>query len=213
MKHAKESVFVFGASGHAKVVLDIIEKQDQYAVAFLVDDNPQLAGQMFFGYKVIGGKEVWLSDYHHVSKGIVAIGHNRTRITVAQWLTHHGAELVSAIHPSSQLGRGVSIGGGSVLMAGAIVNSDTRIGENVIVNTRASIDHDCLIGNGAHIAPGTTLCGGIHVGECAFICAGSTVIPNMSVGRDAIIGAGASVICDIPDNSIVAGVPARSIRP
>lgn len=205
-------IFVFGASGHSKVVIDAIEKQGLYQIGFLVDDNPALMETHFYGYPVIGGKQELRAARNQIRSGIVAIGDNRARNFVASWLTENGFELVSAIHPSAHVGRGATVDSGTVVMAGAIINSDVRIGKNVIVNTCASIDHDCSVGDGVHIAPGVTLCGSVRVGSETLVGAGSVIIPNQTIGSNVVIGAGSVVIRDIPDGSILAGSPAKAIH-
>lgn len=208
----KDKIFVFGASGHAKVVIDIIERQGLYDIAFLVDDDAALKGSMFFDYRVVGGKEELLASRDEICGGIVAIGCNRARGAVAAWLADNRFTMVSAVHPSAQLGRRVSVAAGTVIMAGAVINSDSSVGRNVIVNTRASIDHDCSLGNGVHVAPGATLCGAVSVGNGSFVCAGATIIPNLTIGQGVIVGAGSTVICDVADCELVAGSPARFIK-
>ena len=209
-----EDIFVFGASGHSKVVIDIIERTGCYKVAFLVDDNPALAGRGFFGYQVIGGKSELLNARSDGGphRGFVAIGSNSARASVADWLEINGFERVTLVHPSAQIARGVRIDQGTVIMAGSIVNSDSSIGREVIINTGATVDHDCVIKNGAHIAPGVTLCGTVTVGIRSFICAGATIIPNLTIGSGVVVGAGATVVKDLPDNVIVTGTPSRIIR-
>lgn len=209
---AKEKIFVFGASGHAKVVIDVIERQGLYEIAFLVDDDPALKGVSFFGYPVIGGKTELLAVASGPSAGIVAIGSNRARRAISAWLAAKGFARARAVHPSAQLGRGVVIGPGSVVMAGAMINSDAVIGADVIVNTRASIDHDCVVGDGVHVAPGCTLCGTVTVGDGTFVCAGSTVIPNLTIGRKVTVAAGSTVIRNVADGITVAGTPARELK-
>jgi sugar O-acyltransferase (sialic acid O-acetyltransferase NeuD family) len=206
----KEKIFVFGASGHAKVVIDIIERQGLYEIAFLVDDDPALKGRQVYGYPVLGGKEDLLAS--DIRLGIVAIGSNRARSAVAAWLRENGFGFVSAIHPSAQLARGVTVGSGSVVMAGAVINSDSTIGYEAIVNTRVSIDHDCTIGDGVHLAPGSTLCGTVTVGEGTFVCAGATIIPNLTIGSNVTVGAGSTVIRDVPDGVTVVGSPAKTVK-
>ena len=206
----KEKIFIFGASGHAKVVIDIIERQGLYEIVSLFDDDLSLKGQQIYNYPVLGGKDDLLDC--GLEHGIVAIGGNRARQAVAGWLRDKGFELITAVHPSAQLARGVKIDSGSVVMAGAIINSDSTIGQDVIINTRASIDHDCRIGDGVHIAPGTTLCGTVTVGEGTFICAGATIIPNLTIGSHVTVGAGSTVIRDVPDGVTVAGSPAKVMR-
>jgi len=205
----KEKIFVFGASGHAKVVIDIIEKQGLYEIAFLVDDNLSLKGTDFFGFQVLGGKGDLLALADVPQKAIVAIGSNGARCKVSAWLAENSFEKVSAIHPSAQLSRGVQVGAGTVVMAGVCINADTVIGEDVIINTRASVDHDCVIGDGVHLAPGSTLCGTVSVGVQSFVCAGATIIPNLTIGQDVVVGAGATVINDVPDGVVVVGSPAK----
>ena len=209
MKADKETIFVFGASGHAKVVIDIIERQGSYQIAFLADDDAALKGTQFFGYPVVGGKgELAASG---VRRGIVAIGSNAARSAVAGWLVANGYQLVSVVHPSAQLARGVSLGEGTAVMAGAVINSDSKIGSNVIINTRASVDHDCTVADGVHLAPGVTLCGTVRVGTLSFVGAGATVIPNLSVGCGVMVGAGSTVVSEVPDAVTVVGCPARVI--
>lgn len=206
---AKGKIFVFGASGHAKVVIDIIERQGLYDIAFLIDDDSALKGQSVYDYDVLGGKAELVARRNGVIGGIVAIGSNKARGKVATWLVENGFSMVSAIHPSAQIARGGQLGAGTVVMAGAVINSDSRVGDNVIVNTRASIDHDCLVGDCVHLAPGSTLCGTVTVGHGAFICAGATIIPNLTIGHNVTVGAGSTVLRDVPNGVTVAGSPAR----
>ena len=209
----KERIFLVGASGHAKVVADIVERQGRYDIAFLVDSDLVLKGRQVYGYDVIGSEADLLERREHdcVEAGIAAIGSNSIRTRVGDWIAAQSFSLVSALHPSAQIGRGATIGKGTVVMPGAIINSDSSIGNCVIVNTRASIDHDCVIGDGVHVAAGATLCGTVKVGGGTFICAGATILPNLNIGRNCVIEAGAVVVADVPDLVTVAGCPARPV--
>jgi len=210
---AGEGILVFGASGHAKVVIDIAEKAG-VPVLGLYDDDAALHGRQVYGYTVKGGKEALLSsgDQLKAHRAVVAIGSNAARSKIAAWLVANGYSLCEAlIHPSAQLARGASIGKGSVVMAAAVINSDTRVGQNVIVNTGAIIDHDCEIGDGVHVAPGVTMCGGVTVGGHAMIGAGAVIHPNLRIGESVIVGAGATALKDIEDGMTVVGSPARPI--
>lgn len=209
-----KGVLIFGASGHAKVVIDIVEKTGMFSVRGLFDDNAALHGQQVYGYGVMGGRdEILARDTPKLHGLVVAIGSNSIRSEVAAWLIVRGACLSEAlVHPSAQLARGVQVGAGSVVMAGAVINSDSRVGRNAIVNTGAIIDHDCIIGDGVHVAPGATICGGVEVGEQALIGAGAVVHPNVRIGNKVIVGAGATVLDNIEDGMTVVGSPAKPIR-
>ena len=210
MKKAREKLVVFGAGGHAKVVIDIIEQQGIYEIAGLLDDDPKHRGGHFFGYPVLGTRADLPGLFSkQLCHALVTIGNNASRAAVAAHLEQHGWRLASAVHPRASIGRGVTIGPGSVVMAGCVVNADAYLGAQVIVNTGATVDHDCRIADAVHIAPGCHLCGGVSVGSGSLLGAGSTVTPGVRIGRKAIIGAGSTVIRDVADEAKVSGSPAR----
>jgi len=207
-----ERIFVFGASGHAKVVIDILERLPDVKVAFAVDDAPDAKGSTLCGYAVIGGRDELRARRNEFDAGIVTIGDNTARGKVAAWLAAQGIPRATAIHPAAAVANRVTIGAGSVIMAGGVVNSDSTLGANVIVNTGATVDHDCMIGDDVHIAPGGHLCGGVSVGARSLLGAGTTVIPGVRIGADVLIGAGSTVINDVADGARVAGSPARPLE-
>jgi sugar O-acyltransferase (sialic acid O-acetyltransferase NeuD family) len=205
MQNKNQRIFVFGAGGHAKVLIDIAEKSSVLSVLFLVDDDPLLKGTVFFGYPVVGGKKELIALERRIEYALVAIGNNENRCAAGRWLRANGYTLVSAVHPSARIGRAVEIGAGSVLMANTVVNPSSRIGDNVIINTGAQVDHDCVIGDGVHIAPGAIVCGTVRIGEMSFVGAGSTVINNITIGKNVCIGAGTTVYADVPDGMRIVG--------
>jgi sugar O-acyltransferase (sialic acid O-acetyltransferase NeuD family) len=206
----KEKLVVFGAGGHAKVVIDIIEQQETYEIAGLLDDDPKHGGKRFFGYPVLGTRaDLPALISTQLCHAIVTIGDNASRAAVAAHLSQLGWRFASAIHPGASIGRGVTIGPGSVVMAGCVINADARLGAQVIVNTGATVDHDCVIEDAVHVAPGCHLCGGVSVGSGSLLGAGSTVTPGVHIGGNAIVSAGSTVIRDVADETKVSGSPAR----
>lgn len=193
-------MYLYGASGHAKVILDIL-RANEVKVTALIDDNRELSS--LSGFPVLHNKRTDISPL------IISIGNNEIRKKIATTLV---AEYAVAIHPSAIISDSVTIGCGSVVMQGAIIQIDSKIGEHTIINSGASIDHDCKIGSFTHIAPHSTLCGDVTVGEGAWIGAGATVIQGIKIGKWATVGAGAVVIKDVPDYAVVAGVPAKVIK-
>lgn len=207
----KEKLIVFGAGGHAKVVIDIIELQGIYDIAAVLDDDSRLKGSRFFGYTVLGTRaELPGLQSAGMRLAIVAIGENASRAAVAAHLTEQGWQFATAVHPRACIGRGVETAPGCAIMAGCVVNADARIGAHCIINSGATIDHDCRIAEDVHIAPGCHLCGGVSVGRGSFLGAGTTVTPGVSIGSNVIVGAASAVIRDVADAAKVSGVPARA---
>ena len=100
----------------------------------------------------------------------------------------------------------------SIVVAGAVLNAESVIGQNVIINTLAGVDHECVIGDGAHIGPGAHLGGGCRVGRGTWIGIGACVKDRIAIGENSIVGAGAVVLNDIPSGVIAYGVPAKVVR-
>ncbi|RLA94465.1 MAG: hypothetical protein DRG83_19700 [Deltaproteobacteria bacterium] len=207
-----DPLLIYGASGHAKVIIDIIEREGRYEIKGLIDDNPKKSGENFFGYPIIGGGEILGDATYHDHWILLAIGGNLTRKKIWDRLRSLGYKFASAIHPSAQIGRDVRIGEGTVVMANVVINPSTRVGRNAIINTGATVDHDCDIGDFVHISPGAHLAGGVSVGELTHDGIGASVIHGVKIGKKAIIGAGAVVISDVPDGVTVVGVPAEAIE-
>lgn len=203
-------VVVYGAGGHGKVILDILERDDGVQIEGLLDDDASRADGEFFGYPILGGGEALQRiRMSGVVGAIVAIGDNETRERLAVRVEASGLELITALHPAAQIARGVKIGAGSAVMAGAVINADTVLGRNSIVNTGATVDHDCRLGGCVHLAPGVHLAGGVRIGRHAHVGMGSVILQGLSVGHHVTVGAGSVVVCDLPPNATAIGVPAR----
>ena len=192
------TINLFGASGHAKVIIDIVKAQGD-DIGRLYDDAPHCSE--IHGYPVDKA-----SDSDVAGPMIISIGSNRVRKMIAE---RYRLEYARAIHPQAIVSPSAHIGVGTVVMQNALVQADTSIGCHCIINSGASVDHECRIGDFVHISPHATLCGNVHVGEGTWIGAGATVIPGITIGKWCTIGAGAVVINDIPDGVTAYGNPCR----
>jgi sugar O-acyltransferase (sialic acid O-acetyltransferase NeuD family) len=203
-------ILVFGSGGHAKVVIDIIERTDDYEIEAIVEPA-QSSKTSFFDYPVIS--ESSLSQFTD-RYAIIAIGDNALRMNIVNRLISNKStlEFVSVIHPSAQVGRDVSIRPGTVVMAGAVINPGTQIGYHCIINTRASIDHDCKLADYASVGPGATLGGAVSVGKSSSISLGANIIHGITIGNDSVVGSGAVVVEHVPDKVVAYGVPCKVIR-
>jgi sugar O-acyltransferase (sialic acid O-acetyltransferase NeuD family) len=210
-----ENIVVIGASGHAKVVLDVLEKAGRYRVAGLIDSFKE-PGALCGGYSVLGAEPelAEMARRGEVDGAIVAVGDNWVRHMVAQRILDMlpGFPFVTAVHPSAQLGRNVCIGKGSVVMAGAVINSDSRVGEGCIVNTNASLDHDCAMGDFSCLLPGAIVGGDVRIGRFSVLALGARVIHGVTIGEHVVVGAGATVLANLPDRAVAWGTPAKVVR-
>jgi acetyltransferase EpsM len=195
---------IFGASGHGKVIADIILCNSNEIIAF-VDDAPK--ENSWQGIPILPSSQL---ESLNINNLVIGIGNNITRKLVAEKLFNKNFGVVK--HPSSIVANTSTIDDGSVLMSFSLLNPGVRMGKHCIINSKASVDHDCQIGDFVHIAPNATLCGNVQVGEGTFVGAGAIVIPNITIGKWCTIGTGTVVLKDIPDNCTVVGNPGRIIK-
>ena len=206
-------VFIYGASGHGKVIADILLAGRQPELGGFVDDDPGRVGKDLLGFQVqSAGTFGRAREQATKFQVIVGIGDNLRRKQVAERMKKQGIGFAAAIHPRACIGREVDIGEGSVIMAGAVINPGARIGRHVIINTGAVVDHDCRIGDYAHLSPGSSLAGGVQVGALVQVGIGAAVLPNVRIGDGAVIGACAAVTSDVPPDTVFGGVPAKDLH-
>lgn len=210
-----DAIFIIGASGHAKVVIDIVERQGRWRVAGLIDARLP-AGAVHFGCPVLGdeGALADLARAHGVRALLVAVGDNAARARVVERAQALAPELAfaTAVHPAASVARGAEVGPGSVVMPGAVLGPDARVGRHCIVNTGAMLDHDGVLDDYASLGPGAALGGNARVGAFAHVGLGASVIHGVAVGEHAVLGAGAVAVRDVPARVVALGVPARAVR-
>ena len=194
---------IFGASGHAKVVLDILLK-NTIPVASIVDDHPTVSN--LFNIPVIHSQDFILKDTDNF---IIAIGENLIRKKI---VAKNNFQFYKAIHPDATVSPFATIAEGTVVMPQAVINAAAIIGKHCIINSRSVVEHDCVLEDYVHISPNASIAGNVTIGEGSQIGIGASVIQGVKIGKWVTIGAGAVVTQDIPDHCTAVGIPAKPIK-
>lgn len=201
MNIIKSMNYIYGASGHGKVLLDSLVQSGVVIDGFIDDDSSKIS---FMNLPVISKSNIKDLDIIYCGIGSTIVRRDIFSKMLINWQPH--ISIFSVVSDNS------IIGNGSVVLHGAVVQSGSTVGRFVIINTNASVDHDCRIDDFVHIAPGVTICGDVSVGSGSWIGAGAVVIQGVTIGKDVTVGAGTVVISDIPDGVTVVGNPARIIK-
>ena len=206
----KDNNIIFGYSGHAYVVIDIL-LSNKLLLEYYCDKKENVVnpyGLTFMGNENDQDVLVKLRD----SKAYLGIGDNYIREKVFFKLIKNNIPLPFVKHHSSIVSLTARIMDGAVIMPGAVINSMSVIGKAVICNTSCIIEHESNIGDFCHIAPGAVIAGNVTIGKNTFIGANSVIKEGVIIGNNVIVGAGSVIIKDIPDNTKNVGNPSRFIQ-
>ena len=203
------NICILGYGGHSYVAIETLLLSN-FKVKTYCDLNKKIINPFDLSYI---GREIDLNfDIFSQYSFFLGIGDNLNRKISYQLIAEKNGLFVKAIHPNSFVSKKSHIGIGTLIVAGAVINVLTKIGNGVICNSNCVVEHGSEIGDFSHIGPGAVICGDVKIGECSFIGAGSVIKQGLVIGSNVTIGAGSVVLCDIPDNSTFVGSPAKKIN-
>lgn len=203
-------MLIVGAKGFAKEVLEILHQQNQiHNLVFYDDVNHDAPDRLFGKFPVLKSLEAAANYFATIdNRYTIGIGNPVLRKALQLKFTDAGGVFSSTISTSANLGsHDVTIGHGTNILPGAILSNSTTIGEGCILYYNVIITHDCIVDDFVEISPAAILLGRCKVGSFTQIGANATLLPDVVIGKNVIVGAGAVVTKDIPDNSLVVGVP------
>jgi sugar O-acyltransferase (sialic acid O-acetyltransferase NeuD family) len=210
-----ENIIIIGSSGHAKIIIDIVERAGKFKIVGLLD-RFRNAGEQTLGYPILGKEEDLpkLTKTHAVKGVFVAVGDNYDRSKVAAHVREISPNLpfVSVIHPDSSIASNVSIGEGTVVMAGVTISPNASAGRFCVLSTNSNLAHDSVLEDFASLAPTVAMGGYCQIGQYSAIAIGAVLLNNIHIGEQSIIGAGALVNKPIKSFSVAYGTPAKVVR-
>lgn len=202
---------MLGAGGHAAVLAELLLTQGRELIA-MVSPEQVKPNSPISGIARLINDDVLISSYSpgqiELVNGIGSMPGKELRWQLFDYFSSLGYRFASVISPHAILSKYLKLEEGVQIMNGAIVQANTSLGANSIINTGAIIEHDCVIGAHNHIAPGVTLSGGVVTGSRVHVGTGASVIQGISIGQQAVVGAGTTVARDVLAQQVI--IPARS---
>ncbi|NRD19936.1 acetyltransferase [Winogradskyella eckloniae] len=210
-----KNILIYGASGHAKMIIDIIEKNKSHAIKGFIDSYKPI-GLELNGYTILGHLEDLqkVSQEHKIDGIVVAIGDNfkRKNIVKAIEKATPNLQFFTVIHPTATLAQDISIDVGTVIMANTVINAGAKVGKQCIINTASTLGHDSILDDFSSLASGVTIAGNVSIGKCSAIGLRAIVIQSLTIGNNTVIGAGSLVLKSIGHLKTAFGNPIHTVK-
>lgn len=207
-------LILIGGGGHCRSVIDVIESENRYKIIGITDHKEKI-GENISGYKIIAEDNELPELIEKYKNCLITVGQLKNpalKMNLFRFAEESGAKFPAVISPNAYVSKRATIGRGTVVFHGSVVNSGASIGDNSIVNTGAIVEHDSMIGNHTHISPGSVINGHCRIGNRTLIGSGTVVIQQVSIGDDIVVGANSTVIRDLSEPGVYAGSPARKMK-
>ena len=205
-------IILIGAGGHTASCIDVIESDGRFRVAGLVGTEDELH-QRVCGYEVIATDrdlQRLVREYRYALVTVGQIKAAESRRRLYEGARAAGFELPVIVSPHARVSQHAHIGEGSIIMYGAMLNADVRVGANCIINSNALVEHGAEVGDHCHIATGVIINGDVRVGAGSFVGSGALTRNGVSIGTGSVVGMGTVVRRDLPDGTTHWSSDARS---
>jgi len=208
----KKNIILIGGGGHCKSCIDVVETEDEFEIAGIVDNDPKRQRKKVFGYEIIGTDRdlpKLIKQYKNCLITFGMINNARYREAKFEEIKTLGAKFPVIRSPYAVISKNAKIGEGTIVMHRAVIIAGARIGKNCIINTGAIIEHDVAVKDHSHIATGAILNGATQVGKGVFFGSQSRSVQGAKVGDYALIASGVTVLVDVASNEKFYGEKVR----
>lgn len=171
----KEKIILIGGGGHCKSVIDVIEQEDRFEIAGIVE---KYAGESkaVLGYPLIGTDnelEELRQEYRYAFVSVGHIASNSVRVKLYEKLKALDFIIPTIISPLAYVSKYAEIAEATVVMHHACINAGVKIAHNCIINSKALVEHDTVVGEHCHISTGVVLNGAVKVEANSFVGSGT----------------------------------------
>jgi sugar O-acyltransferase (sialic acid O-acetyltransferase NeuD family) len=200
-------IVIIGTGGMAKELYGMLDNMSETVVGFIAEDGKDTPFQIC-GLPVLGF-DSWFVSERPACDVVIANGSPKVRRKIREYYQSSCHRFPKFIHPAACVFDRVSVGGGSTVMPGGVIQPDTTIGRYTHINMGVTIGHDVTIGDYCVVNHNAGISGNVKIGDGVLIGAGAVIRENLTVGDGATVGMGAVVTKDVPPGETWVGNPAK----
>lgn len=203
-------IAIYGTGSGSVTLKEAADLGEKYEVVCFIDDE---GGRPInhCGLPVFSGQQLTQLMVAGVSGVATEIASSGARIRIRDRLDEIGLTAVTVIHPHAFVSPSAIINRGCFIKAGAVVETNSSVGDMCIIDNGVVVAHDNKIAYAVHLAPGVSTGGSVQIGARTIVGIGSSVATGTNIGENSIVSVGTAVTRDVPDNSVVEGVPGKVI--
>ncbi|UTT66878.1 acetyltransferase [Janibacter sp. CX7] len=206
---------IVGAGGFGRETIDVVRAINSVSPTWrllgVVDDAPSEANLERLHALDVDHLGT-LSDIPADTAVAVGVGSPLARTAIVSALSSPGRHFPALIHPTAIVGSQFRHGEGLIVLGGVSIGTNVRLGQHAHLNGHAVLGHDTVCHDFVSINPNATLSGECTVGAHTLVGANSTVLQQLTLGAGVTVGAGACVTRNVSDGTTVAGIPARPLQ-
>jgi len=196
-----KKIILIGAGGHSISCIDVIEMEKKFKIIGLIDNKVK---KLSINYKILGNDNELKKLSKKIKYALITVGqlkNSKVRENLFKKILNHGFKLPAIISPLSYVSKHASIGEGTIIMHGSIINAGVKIGRNCIINSKSLIEHDVIIEDHCHLSTRSTLNGGAVIKKNTFIGSCSVIKQNLKIGKNCFVNANLFLQKNLKDNS------------
>jgi len=196
-----KNIILYGAGGHAKSCIEILTNLKKFKISYLVSINDER--KQLFGSKIIDEKSLIFKKKQNILIAIARHDQINKRSNVFLKYKKLGYIFPKIISKSAYLSKNSTVLEGSTIMNNSLININTKIGKNCVINNFSLIEHDVSIGDHTIISTAVTINGNVSIGKKCFIGSGAIISNNITIGDNCKIGAGKIIMKNVSSGQIV----------
>lgn len=205
---------IIGAGTYGQVYFYYLKRAGIEVVAF-IDDNREILGKEILGVPVLctTAELSVLQKKYGIEAVYCPIGNNDVRVRILEQAKAYGLKTPCFIDKSAEIADGVTIGEGVYILVRATVMPFVKLEDYVMLSMSCNIAHHSVLKKGTFISTGVNFGASIEAEEKSYVGIGATIMTGLHrLGKSCLIGAGSVVVRDVPDNAVMAGVPAKVLK-